>query len=111
MSEVLMEMPWAEKGPQGAVATDTDPRTVRGLPKTLRRPRYVKALREHALADLKRALEAIDTGHALPMPAALIQPMPIWKRAVPIHTMRSGRACISPACCCRSRWQCLRLPS
>ena len=33
------------------------------------------------------------------------------KRAVPIPTTPNGRACISPACCCRSRWRCSRPPS
>ena len=35
----------------------------------------------------------------------------IWKRAMPIPTTPSGRACTSPACCCRSRWRCSRPPS
>ena len=33
------------------------------------------------------------------------------KRAVPIPTTPNGRACTSPACCCRSRWCCLRPPN
>ena len=35
----------------------------------------------------------------------------IWKRAVPIPTTPNGRACISPACCCPSRWHCSPPPS